>query len=166
MPVEKVEVKESDNKTFTQDEVDGIVSERLKREKNQLGDKLKAFSNLEKQVANFEKEKQDLTASIEKLTGELTEKDTRIKAYEINELKLNALKDVGLSSDYKDNITGDDVDTIKVSAKKLKDLINTSTSKVNNNISILTKNDPEKSGSVIKKDKWLKMASELKNENT
>lgn len=105
---ETTETTDSEVKTFTQEEVDRIVSERLARVKSQYADyddlksRAEAADNLQKQV--------------EELNGKLTEADKRASDAELSSLrvKISAEHGVPLSA-----LTGSDEESLVEQAKGL-----------------------------------------------
>jgi chromosome segregation ATPase len=142
----------------SQEKLNNIISERLERQQKQFDSKIKDFENLQSELKTLQNEKSEFDGQLEKLNNELKEKKSLVEKFELKEQKFNILRDVGLSSNYINNITGNNPDELTNSAKQLKELI-----KSNSGIS-LPKNDPEKKP-VSSKGKWEKFAGEISAEN-
>lgn len=110
----------------TQEELNNIITERLKRERETtlkryegwispedhqkaLDDANKAFDDLKKARESDEKTIADLTA--------------KNKAYETDSLKLRIAREVGLSYEWVSRISGDDEKSIRQDAESLKQLV-------------------------------------------
>lgn len=121
----------------TQEQLDEMFKERVNREK----DKFKGYTSpeeLEKKVQEMvnaqlgEKDKQinELSASLGKTKEELeasgktlAEKEAQIKAYEIGSAKTKIANELGLKYEAIEFISGEDEDSIRANAEKIKSLI-------------------------------------------
>lgn len=110
----------------TQEELNSIIAERLKREKEKYADydKLKSDNEaLTKQLATVNqalKDKEDesigFSTQIEELTG-------KIKSYELANLKTTIALKNGLPYDLAERLVGNDEDSLNVDAQNLVKLI-------------------------------------------
>lgn len=110
----------------TQEELDGIIKERLKRERETTqkkyegwispADHQKAIDDANKAFDDFKKAHE----SDEQTIADLTAKN---KAYETASLKSRVAHEVGLSYEWIDRISGDDEKSIRADAESLKKLV-------------------------------------------
>ena len=113
-------------KTFTQADLDRLVSDRLERERKKYADydALKAAkAELDKlkegQMSELDKAKQGLGAA----QAKVTELEAKIKAMELSALKARLAAAAGLPSELADRIRGDDETAIKADIEVLKKVI-------------------------------------------
>ena len=110
----------------TQEELDGIIKERLKRERETTQkrfegwvspeDHQKALEDANKAFDDFKKAHE----SDEQTIADLTAKN---KAYETASLKSRIAHEVGLSYEWISRISGDDEQSIRADAESLKKLV-------------------------------------------
>ena len=110
----------------TQEELDNIIKERLKRERETTQkrydgwispeDHQKAIDDANKAFDDFKKAHE----SDEQTIADLTAKN---KAYETAALKSRIAREVGLSYEWTDRIDGEDEDSIRKDAESLKKLV-------------------------------------------
>lgn len=119
----------SEEKTFTQDEVNAIVQERLERAEKKFAEYMSA-DDVATLKAGYEKQISDLndsmSAQAEKFADfetQLAERDSKIKAYETNSLKNRIAHEVGLNYEAVSYLQGDTEEEIKKSAEGLKSLV-------------------------------------------
>jgi hypothetical protein len=117
----------------TQEQLDALIGERLKREKETLGKKYEGYISPE----DFEVKSREYGDKIDSLTkqlneangeiithkGELEKKDAIIKGYESHSVKTRIAQETGLPLSAVDFLTGDDEKSIKTSAEALKGII-------------------------------------------
>lgn len=123
----------SEEKKFTQEELDAIVKDRLERAEKKYAEKYEGFKSteeVEKMKSDYEKQISDLTNSIsadkEKYADfetQLAERDSKIKSYETSSLKTRVAHEVGLGFDAIDYLKGETEEEIKKSAEGLKSLM-------------------------------------------
>ena len=113
-------------KTFTQADIDRLVSDRLERERKKYADydALKAAkAELDKlkegQMSELDKAKQGLGAA----QAKVTELEAKIKAMELSALKARLAAAAGLPSELADRIRGEDEEAIKADIEALKKII-------------------------------------------
>lgn len=117
----------------SQEQLDAIIGERIKRERETLGKKYEGYlspedfeskkTDYETRLGDIEKE---LKAANEKIAGHdkvMAEKDAKIKQYESHSVKSRIAHEMGLSYDAIDFIKGEDEESIKKSAESLKALV-------------------------------------------
>lgn len=117
----------------TQEQLDAVIGERLKRERETLAKKYNNYLSPE----TFQEETGKLNTEIERLNSaleeanskiashdeEMAEKDKKLKAYESHSVKTRIANEVGLSSDAIEFLTGDDEESIRKSAESLKSIV-------------------------------------------
>lgn len=128
----KEAIKMSD-KTFTQEEVNELVGKarieaRESAEKKFEGwispDDLKGkTSELDKQVSDLNNALSGANEKIAEHEKAIAENDTKIKAYEINSVKMRVANEKGLSFEAMNFLQGEDEESIVKSAESLKSLV-------------------------------------------
>lgn len=119
----------------TQEQLDAIIGERIKRERETAAKKYEGYispEDLKTMKADHEKQIGDLNLALknanEKSAGhekEIADRDSKIKAYETASVKSRIAHEVGLSYDAIDFLKGEDEDSIRKSAESLKSLVGT-----------------------------------------
>ncbi|MDT2848768.1 DUF4355 domain-containing protein [Vagococcus carniphilus] len=106
----------------TQDELDQIIKDRLKREKEKYSD----YDELKKSNEDYEKQLGSLQAQIEESSQKMKSHDevvaelnSKITGFETNSLKTKIALKHGLPIDLVDRLTGDDEESITADAEKL-----------------------------------------------
>lgn len=117
----------------TQEQLDSIIKDRLKREQESNQKKYEGYlspDEFKNKTADMEKQIGDLTANLNEANGkvanfekQIAEKDTKIKAYETAAVKSRVAHETGLSYDAIKFLQGDDEDSIRESAESLKTLV-------------------------------------------
>lgn len=117
----------SEEKTFTQKELDSIVAERLKRERS----KYEGFDELKAKAAKFDEleeasktELQKVTERAEKLQTEL---DSIKKSQELQNLRETVAKEAGVPLESMSLLTGETEEVLKDQAKTIMSMLNPST---------------------------------------
>jgi hypothetical protein len=115
-----------ENKTFTQAEVDAIIADRLKRER----EKYKDYGELKKAAEELQKIKESQMSEAEKLQAKLAEYERTVadKELELASIKAEATKqkilsDMGLPLSWASRIFGTTEDEIRADAEELKQLL-------------------------------------------
>lgn len=113
----------------SQEELDGIIKDRLKRERETTQkryegwfspeDYNKALEDANKALDDFKKARESDAKTIEDLTA-------KNKAYETASMKSRIAREVGLSYEWVDRISGDDEKSIRADAESLKKLVGNS----------------------------------------
>lgn len=108
----------------TQEEFDQRIGERLKRERESIENKYKDYDDLktknsekDAKIGELEKQLRDAKAEHEQA---IAEKDARIKGYESDSVKTRIAREMGLSFEAIDFISGDDEEAIRKSATTFK----------------------------------------------
>ena len=117
----------------TQEQLDAIISERIKRERETLGKKYEGYlspDDFATKASEYDTKIGDLTKQLEEANGKIAnhdkaiaERDSKIKAYETDSVKTRIAHEIGLSYDAINFLKGDDEDTIRKSAESLKALV-------------------------------------------
>lgn len=126
--------KMSDFKAIeTQEQLDAVIGERLKRERETNVKKYEGYlspEDFKTKTADYETKIGDLTKELnesnKKLADrdkEIAERDTKIRTYETASVKSRIAHEVGLSYDAIDFLKGEDEDSIRKSAESLKALV-------------------------------------------
>ncbi len=115
-------------KTFTQAELEAILAERLKREK----EKYKDYADLKKAAEEYQKLKEAQMSEAEKLQTKLSEYERQLLEKEreaaearLESLKLRVLDEMGLPKAWASRIFGTTEEEIKTDAEELKKLLGT-----------------------------------------
>ena len=120
---------ENQEKTFTQTELDSIVSERVNREKGkfsaQIDELSKKTSEYETQIANYTNQFKELSEKYEAQTKALAEKDAKIQSYELQSVKLRVSHEFGIPYELASRLNGTNEDEIKKDAELMKNVIGT-----------------------------------------
>lgn len=116
-------MKMSEFKTIeTQEELDNIVKERLRREREKFGD----YDDLKKRVSELESENGALKATVEetkqtiaKSDAQITELQGQVSNYETASLRTRIALQNGLPYDLADRIQGADEEALRADAERL-----------------------------------------------
>lgn len=113
-----------EEKTFSQAELNSIVSDRLNKEKEKYE---KAIAELNSKTAEYEKQIAVFTnqakANAEKMelhAKELSERDAKIKGYEQAALKMRVAHEVGIPYELAGRLSGETEEDIKKDAESIK----------------------------------------------
>lgn len=116
----------------TQEQLDAVIGDRIKRERETLAKKYEGYlspEDFKAKTDDYDKQIGDLNKALndanEKIAGhgkELEERDNKIKAYETHSVKTRIANETGLSYEAVDFLKGDDEDSIRKSAEALKAL--------------------------------------------
>lgn len=117
----------------TQEQLDAVISERMKREKETAAKKYEAYTSPEKikaikeahdkQLEDLNSENKKLKEASAKHEKEIAERDAKIKGYETDSVKTRIAHEAGLPYEAVGYIQGDDEESIKKSAETLKGLV-------------------------------------------
>lgn len=115
-------------KTFTQAELEAIIADRLKRER----EKYKDYADLKKAAEEYQKLKESQMSEAEKLQAkaaeyerQLLEKEREAAEARTENLKLRVLDEMGLPKAWASRIFGTTEEEIKQDAEELKKLLGT-----------------------------------------
>lgn len=121
----------------TQEQLDAVIGERIKREKETLSKKYEGYlspDDFNTKKAEYDKTIGDLNGKLKEATDrianhdkEIAERDTKIKGYETDSVKTRIAHELGLSYDAVGFLKGDDEETIRKSAESLKNLVGNNT---------------------------------------
>lgn len=113
-------------RTFTQEELDRIIAERLARER----EKYKDYNELKKAAEELKKIKGAQMSETEKLQAKLAEQERKILDYErelaearLEATKLRVLDELGLPKTWANRVFGTDEEEIRQDAEELKKLL-------------------------------------------
>lgn len=116
-------MKMSEFKTIeTQEELDNIVKERLRREREKFGD----YDDLKKRVSELESENSALKSTVEEdkqtragLDAQITELQGQVSNYETASLRTRIALQNGLPYDLADRLQGADEEALRADAERL-----------------------------------------------
>lgn len=121
----------SEEKTFSQEELNSIISDRLNKEKEkyekQLGELNAKAESYEKQIATFTSQLDELNQKIATNETALQEKDSAIHKYETQSVKMRVANEIGLPYAMADRLSGATEEEIRADAESLKALMNLNT---------------------------------------
>lgn len=114
----------------TQEQLDTILGERLRRERETLGKKYADYEELKKKVADYEKQLSDTGRAMkeanEKLAGhekEVAELQSKVKAYETDSVKTRIANEMGIPYEFASRLAGEDEAAIRKDAEGIAKLI-------------------------------------------
>lgn len=115
-----------DNKTFTQDELNEQIKERLARAEKKHGEEL---SKKQSEIDKLNEQVKDLTSQVASFdeakattTKEIDELKVKIKGYETASAKRKVADELGLGAKALEFIQGETEEEMRASAKNLKEL--------------------------------------------
>ncbi|MFT4445570.1 DUF4355 domain-containing protein [Parvimonas sp. G1967] len=118
----------------TQEELDSIIGERLKRQKESISKQYIDYEELKTKNVDLEKELTELKKSLESSTSSKTELEKQIeeltgkvKAHDLSSLKIKYALENGIPYNLAGRISGDDEDSIKADAQSLSDFFKSQT---------------------------------------
>ena len=118
----------------TQEELDSIIGERLKRQKESISKQYTDYEELKTKNVDLEKELTELKKSLESSTSSKTELEKQIeeltgkvKAHDLSSLKIKYALENGIPYHLAGRISGDDEDSIKADAQSLSDFFKSQT---------------------------------------
>lgn len=119
----------------TQEELDSIIGERLKRQKESISKQYTDYEELKTKNVDLEKELTELKKSLESSTSSKTELEKQIeeltgkvKAHDLSSLKIKYALENGIPYNLAGRISGDDEESIKADAQSLSDFFKSQTS--------------------------------------
>lgn len=111
----------------TQEQFDQAIGERLKRKEAEVRKEYADYDTQKQTITEKESKITELEQKITELTGRISgyeqtigEKDAKIKGYETDSVKTRIAREMGLSFEAVDLLTGEDEEAIKKSATTLK----------------------------------------------
>ena len=117
----------------TQEQLDSIVNERIKGEREAQEKKYSSYispDDYKAKTGEYEKKISDLREALDgantKIAGydkEIAARDLKIKGYESRSIRTRIAHETGLSYEAVDFLKGDDEDSIRKSAESLKSLV-------------------------------------------
>lgn len=118
--------KEQSGKTFSQADVDRILADRLKREREKYADyddlkKSKEELDVLKTAQMTEQEKAQ--ARIAELEAKNAETEAKAKALELSTLRTRLLAEAGLPAELADRVKGENEESIKADLEALKKIV-------------------------------------------
>ena len=108
----------------SQEQLDQIIGERVKREKEASAKKYADYNDLKTKSADYEKQLADLTKSLDDANGKMAayekereELNGKISAYETHSVKLRIAREAGIPYELADRLSGGSEDEIREDAK-------------------------------------------------
>lgn len=111
----ETESKATEERTLTQAEVDQIIADRLKRER----DKYKDYSDLKQKASELDKLQEAQKSETQKLNDQLAEAQSELQALRVEKVRADAARQAGLDSELAEYITAAEPETALAQAKKL-----------------------------------------------
>ena len=118
----------------TQEELDSIIGERLKRQKESISKQYTDYEELKTKNVDLKKELTELKKSLESSTSSKTELEKQIeeltgkvKAHDLSSLKIKYALENGIPYNLAGRISGDDEESIKADAQSLSDFFKSQT---------------------------------------
>lgn len=116
-----------ENKTFTQEELNQVISDRLGKEKDKMAslaseweEKAKGY---ESQIANLTKTMEEMKKAAANHKAELDERDAKIRGYETQAVKMRVAREFNIPYELASRLSGDTEDDIKKDAQYMKGLL-------------------------------------------
>lgn len=113
---EPTQTPEQNERTFTQAEVDNVISERLKRERSKYSD----YEELKAKAEKFDEIEEANKTELQKATERANELETKLKglekANEIRSIRDKVAKETGVPVDL---LTGEDEESCSAQAKSI-----------------------------------------------
>jgi len=120
----------------TQEQFDAAIGERIKRERETLAKKYAGHEELQKKVADYEKQIGDLTASAQesakKYAGydkNIADLQARVKGYETASVKTRIAHETGIPYELASRLSGETEDDIRKDAQTMAQFLGKNTHK-------------------------------------
>lgn len=114
------------NPINSQDELDAIIKNRIERERKTTAEKYADYEELKNSAATYESRIAELTRTLEEANTTIAEHNTvveelnkKIAGYETKAVKQKLAREVGLSYELADRITGETEEAMKADAEML-----------------------------------------------
>jgi len=107
--------RKDDNKTFTQADVDRLLTDRLARERKKFAD----YDGLKKKATEFDKMQDAQKSEVEKLNDQLASAQVELQGFRVAEIRRGAAEAAGLPPKYMKYITAADEAEALEQAKEL-----------------------------------------------
>lgn len=118
---------ENQEKTFTQAEVDSIVSDRVKREQTKHTAELENLNNkiaeYEKKIADYPNQLKDLNDKLAAQTKAYEESQAKIGQYELQTVKLRVAHEMGIPFELAGRLNGTNEEEIIKDAESIKGFV-------------------------------------------
>lgn len=114
----------------TQEQFDNAIKARLDREKSKFSEQIAElegfktkYEESQKQIADLSNALNSANEKVSGFEGQIAEKDSKIKDFEIKASKTQIANELGLSFDAIEFLQGNDDESIRKSAENLKNLV-------------------------------------------
>ena len=119
---------EAENSIFevitTQEQLDHVIGERIRREKEKAAKKYADYDDLKAKVSEYEKQIGDLSKSLDDASKQISgfeaernELNSKISAYETRSVKMRIARETGIPYELAERLSGDTEDAIREDAK-------------------------------------------------
>lgn len=110
----------------TQEKLDAVISERLRRERESVGRKYADYDDLKSKVEAYEKQIAELTKAAEESAKKyqgyddtIADLKSRIKGYETGSVKMRIAHETGIPFELASRLSGDDEEAIRKDAETI-----------------------------------------------
>lgn len=100
----------------TQEELDAIISEKLKQRENEIIQKYTDYEDLKTKSLDLDEKNKGLKKQLDELSAE-------VQSYKHKELKSKIAYECGIPLEIADRLTGDDEDAIRMDAQNIRKLL-------------------------------------------
>lgn len=122
-------MSEENNKTFSQEELNSIVSDRLNKEKSKYEKQIEELTaktnSYEQQIANFTSQLEEINKKAATSDEELKAKESKIQEYESAALKMRIAHEFEIPYELANRLSGNTEEEIKADAEVVKKLLGT-----------------------------------------
>lgn len=110
----------------TQEQLDGIIADRLRRERETTAKKYADYDEIKQKVSDYEKQIGEMTKAADENAKKYSAYDTKfaemqskIKGYETNSVKMRIAHEKGIPYELAERLSGDNEDDIRKDAETL-----------------------------------------------
>lgn len=117
-----------ENKMFSQEELNSIISDRLNKEKTKYEEQLKNMeaqnTSYKDQIAKFNTQLEEINKKVAEHEAAMKEKDAKIHDYETQSVKMRVAREMDIPYELAMRLNGETEDDIKKDADIIKALFN------------------------------------------
>lgn len=110
----------------TQEKLDAVIADRLRRERETVGKKYADYDDIKKTNADYEKQIGEMTKAADEAAKkyadydkQLMELQSKIKGYETNSVKIRIAHETGIPYELSERLSGETEDDIRKDAESL-----------------------------------------------
>lgn len=107
----------------TQEELDTILGERLRRERESISKQYGDYDSLKQQVSDLTKEREENAKKYAGYDQQLAERDAKIKGYETSSVKMRIAREKGIPYELAERLSGETEDDIRKDADSFSQFI-------------------------------------------